>query len=102
MARCLSDAIKRASMDANEAGKPCDLRFGTVVNVSPLKVKITDTFTLPQSLLVVPKSLTNHTMQIQIDGETKNITVYNALNAGEQVALVRQHGGRSYLIVDRI
>ena len=102
MARCLSDAIKRASQDANEAGKPCDLRFGTVVSVSPLKVKITDTFTLPQSLLVVPKSLTNYMTQITIDGVTKNITVYNELKVNDKVALVRQHGGRSYLIVDKI
>ena len=124
MARCLSDAIKRASLDASEAGKPCDLRFGTVVSVTPLKVKITDTFTLPESLLIVPQHLTDYTVPVvtdwttsnssggsgessfslhnhKIDG-TKTMTICNALKVNDQVALIRQHGGRSYLIIDRI
>ena len=86
MATGLIDIIKRASLDAIENAQLCDLRYGTVTSVSPLKVQITNQFTIPASLLVVPKRLKSE----------------DPLKKSDKVALIRQKGGRSYFILDKI
>lgn len=102
MSTGLIEIIKRAAMDAVENTQMCDLRYGKVVSTSPLKIQITNQFTIPQSLLIVPKQLTNYTVNITLDGETKTMTINNALNIGDKVALLRKQGGQSYFILDRI
>lgn len=84
MATGLVKGIKQAALDAMETGQPCDWRTGIVTSVSPLKVQITQQFILPQSVLVVP------------------IRLKSDLNAGDKVVLLRQKGGQSYLILDKI
>lgn len=73
MATGLIDIMKRASMDAMDANQMCDLRFGTVVGVSPLKVQITNQFTIPESLLIVPKGLTDFTVSVSMDWSTNSV-----------------------------
>lgn len=111
MASGLIDIMKRAAMDAIDAKQMCDLRYGTVVNVSPLKVQVTNLFTIPESLLIVPERLTDHKVQVTVNWETesdeairgkKTMTVHNALRVGDKVALLRKQGGQSYFILDRI
>lgn len=114
MATGLIDIMKRASLDAMEANQTCDLRFGTVVSTSPLKVQITNQFTIPQSLLIVPEHLTKRTMPVAIELDPKQtstdvsgignrlITIDNSLKVGDKVALLRKTGGQSYYILDRI
>jgi hypothetical protein len=84
MSTGLIKVIKQASIDAMETGQPCDWRTGVVTSVSPLKVQITPQFILPSSVIVVPLRLKND------------------LNKGDKVALLRQKGGQSYLILDKI
>ena len=102
MASGLVGAVKKAALDAIENAQMCDLRYGTVVSISPLKVKVTSQFTIPSSLLIVPKHLTNHKVSATIEGETKTITLNCALKIGDKVALLRKQGGQSYFILDRI
>lgn len=148
MATGLIEIMKRASLDAMDANQMCDLRFGTVVSSSPLKVQITNQFTIPESLLIVPKGLTDYTVSVSMDWTTesvpshshsysgntgsetagtnhthsysgttgeagshshklvgskdKTITIHNALQVGDKVALLRKTGGQSYYILDRI
>lgn len=102
MATGLIEIIKRASLDALNNQQMADLRYGTVISVNPLKVQITNQFTLPNSLLVVPKHLTDYEVDITIDDEDKKITIKNALKIGDKVALLRKQGGQSYFILDKI
>ena len=139
MSTGLIDVMKRASLDAIDNAQMCDLRYGKVVSTSPLKVQITNLFTIPEALLVVPEYLTNHRVECtysipgaSLSGKTavsedlKNeddplakhthtvtvsnedrtvttmVTVNNALKVGDKVALLRQQGGQSYFILDRI
>ena len=74
MGRSLSAGIKRAAMDAADNAQLCDLRFGTVVSTSPLKVKITNLLTLPESVLIVPRHLTDYEVDVTIDWNTENHT----------------------------
>lgn len=115
MATGLIDVIKRASLDAMTNAQMCDLRFGKVVSVNPLKVQVTDQFTIPESLLIVPQNLTDYDVDVKIDwatgsadnhthkvSGTKTMTIKNALKVGDKVALLRKTGGQSYFILDRI
>lgn len=112
MSTGLLDIIKRASLDAADNAQLCDLRFGTVVSVSPLKVQITSQFILPSSLLIVPQHLTDYSVNVSMNWTTddeaatlsgdKTMTIHNGLRIGERVALLRKQGGQSYFILDRI
>ena len=94
--------IKQAALDAIDSSQPTDLRFGTVVSVSPLKVQVSNQLTLPSASLIVPQHLTNHYVNVTIDGDAKTMLVYGALTVGNKVALLRKQGGQSYFILDRI
>lgn len=124
MATGLIELIKRASLDAIDANQMCDLRYGTVTSVSPLKVRVTNQFTIPQSLLIVPEHLTDHDVSVTVSWNTdsksggsgedsfashnhavsgkKSMRVHGALKKGDKVALLRKTGGQSYFILDRI
>ena len=130
MSTGLVEIIKRASLDAVENSKPCDLRFGTVISTSPLKVQVTNQFTIPESILIVPMHLTDYETELSFDDSSvrqkyedwtvdeselintgkiaftakikHKITVYNALKVGDKVALLRKVGGQFYYILDRL
>ena len=69
MSSGLIEIIKQASMDAMDNAQMCDLRYGTVASVNPLKVQVTNVFTIPKALLIVPKHLTDYEVTMLIDGE---------------------------------
>lgn len=96
--------VKQAAWETINNAQMCDLRYGTVVGVSPLKVQITNQFTIPASLLIVPKHLTNYEIDVtdKSTNEKKTIIIHDALKVGDKVALLRQQGGQSYFILDRI
>lgn len=115
MASGLIEIIKRASLDAMNNAQMCDLRFGTVTSINPLKVQVTNQFTIPESLLIVPQRLTNYSITVDVDWTTdgtgghshkiegdRTMMIYNALKVGDKVALLRKTGGQSYFILDRI
>ena len=128
----LIDIMKRAARDENENSQPTDLRTGTVVSTSPLKVQITNVFTVPESMLIVPKHLTDYEIEISLKSDygwitqdtqngtalsptlsshnhkhditqsKKKVFIHNALKTGDKVALIRKKGGQSFYILDRI
>lgn len=120
----LIDIMKRAAKDMYDNEQPTDLRFGTVVSEKPLKIQVTNLFTIPQAMLVVPKHLTDYEVEVTVDWSTENksggsgdsafashnhnvtgkkkIKVHNALKNGDKVALIRKHGGQSFYVLDRI
>ena len=73
MASGLIEIMKRAALDAMDSNQMCDLRFGTVTSTSPLKVQVTNQFTIPESLLIVPKSLTDYTVTVSMDWNTSSV-----------------------------
>ena len=119
MATGLVNVIKNAAMDAMHNAQMCDLRFGKVISTVPLKVQVTNQFTIPESLLVVPEHLTNYELEVTTNGygwiteeeqshkhELKQIKqklkIHGELEVGDRVALLRATGGQSYYILDRI
>lgn len=128
MSSGLVDIMKRASQDVMDNNQLCDLRFGKVISVTPLKVQVTNLFTIPESLLIVPQHLTDYELKVttagydwKTDNESggsgedsfeshnhtirqseKTLKVHGALKVGDKVALLRKQGGQSYFILDRL
>ena len=124
MSTGLIDIMKRAALDAIDNAQTCDLRYGKVISIAPLRVQITNQFTLPEALLVVPQHLTDYTVDVTVSWNTENksggsgesafsshnhgvtgkktMTVHNGLKVDDRVALLRKQGGQSYFILDRI
>lgn len=70
MATGIIDIIKRASLDAVDNAQMCDIRYGTVTSVKPLKVYVTNNFTIPEKLLIVPEHLTDYQVEFTFDNES--------------------------------
>lgn len=119
MASGLIDVMKRASMEAMENAQMSDLRYGKVTSEKPLKVYVTNLFTIPESMLVVPEHLTDYEIEITTDGygwvteeeqshkhdikqKKRKLKIHGALKVGDKVALLRKQGGQSYFILDRL
>lgn len=94
--------MRQISMQAVEAGKPCDVVLGTIVSASPMRVQIDQKTSLTGVQLIVPRYLTDHTEKMSIPGlGSVSVIVENALKAGDQVILLQKRGAQQYLIVDR-
>ena len=126
MATGMVKIMKQAAMDVVDNAQMCDLRYGTVISTSPLKVQVTNQFTIPSSLLIVPQHLTDYTVGVSFSWNTESksggggdaafashdhavvssnnrvMTIHNGLKVGDKVALLRKQGGQSYFILDRI
>ena len=120
MSTGLVNLIKQIAVDAVDNSKIPDLRFGTVMSESPLKVRVTNQFIIPESMLIIPQHLTDYEVKVTIDltyeWETqdesehnhdiminqKKMKIHNKLKTGDKVALLRKQGGQSYFILDRL
>lgn len=90
-----------------EASKPSqgqvtDLLYGKVTSTNPLKVSVDNRFELPSSFLILTSLVTNHTVNMTVDGETKPYEVNLGLEVGEAVILLRVHNGQKFIIIDRV
>lgn len=89
----LVKAIKNIAMDAVDNSTPMDLKFGIVVEddskeepKDPFKIKVSHNLHLPYNALIIPRRITE-------DG---------GLQLNDKVALLRQQGGNSYYVLDRL
>ena len=71
MSSGLIPLIKQVAIDAMDNNQMCDLRFGKVVSENPLKIKVTDNFTIPEELLIVPRHLTDYTVRVNFSWESE-------------------------------
>ncbi len=114
------ELVKKAAVDAVEAGKPVSLLFGTVVSAAPLAVNISQKMTLGEANLVLSQNVTRRTVDAAADFETEpaltggeqehrhtvqgvlQVVVNKPLAAGERVILARMQGGKKFIILDRL
>lgn len=101
-AKDLVRAVQQVSNGANEAGYPADMMSGTVIAASPLKIKVEQRFDISRAQLIVPEHLTDHTVDVELDGVKRKMKIYSGLKTGQQVALIRQQGGQKFLVTDRV
>lgn len=72
--------IKQAAIEAVEAANPVRIRKGSVVDASPLKIKVSQKITLTKEQIVTCKDI----------GPVKQ---------GDTVILLQQQGGQEYIIL---
>ena len=119
------EIIKRAAVDADEQAQPCDLLFGTVTSVSPLKIRVEQKMELGEAQLILTRNVSDY--KVKIEGRNVQsffftndqggtaivepphihalgeleIEIKNALKEGERVVLLKQRGGQKFLVLDR-
>lgn len=120
----LVEAMKRAALDAQESVKPVNIYFGEVTASAPLKIAIEQKMTLGEEQLILTRNVTDYKLEIELQWPTdtgvledetrmeplhfhhitgKNtLLVRNALEAGDEVILIRQQEGQKFIVVDRI
>lgn len=81
----LTQAIKKAAMDAVRASKPCDFLIGTITSVSPLKIKISQKVTLEGDFFDVTETFDKKTHK-----------------TGDKVVLIQGMGAQRYLVIDKV
>ncbi len=123
----LVDTLKRAAVEAVEAGKPVNVYFGEVVSASPLKINVEQKMILGEKQLILSRNVTDFKTKITA-GNIKNyyytgdvnsgtapvspshvhavgtieVTIHNGLAVGDEVILIRQQEGQRFIVVDRI
>ena len=129
------EIIKRSAVEAVRAEKPCQIMFGTVTNISPLKIQVEQRLILTEKRLILTKAVLDHEVDIEVNHYTvnddfldtthshsnpdaginsfdshhkhqyqgrKKIKIFNGLQVGEKVILIRLQGGQRYVVLDRI
>lgn len=81
------ELIKKAAIDAVEAMQPCQIVFGKITSLSPLKISIDQKLTLTTAQLAFTQTGRNFINAQQ--------------TAGAKVAMLRQKGGQMYLVLDK-
>lgn len=117
--------IKAIALRAIENEKPVTLQYGTVESVSPLTIRIDAKTLLQEDELVLSHMVKDHSVDITLSHQTeaeeliemlstdykkhkhyykgrKRITMHYGLAMGERVVLLREQGGQSFYVLDRI
>ena len=120
------EVVKKAAVEAVEAGKPVNLLFGEVISASPLKIQVDQKAIYTEKMLVLTRNMTvsHRTVVIShghpvVDTYTgggsatpvdhnhpikgrKKFKVHNALVVGDWVVLARMQKGKKFVVLDRI
>lgn len=116
--------VKRAAVEAVNAGKPFAFHLGKVTSTAPLKVQVDQKFEVTAAQLILTNAVRDYTVRMTVDHETENTSggsgdasfashkhayvgtkayrVHLALKVGEQVLLLRTDGGQKFIILDRV
>ena len=101
------EVVKRAAVEAVEAGKPVVLLFGQVISDAPLKIQVTDYevdmtvshITLNRAGGSGDPAFASHNHDYK---GRKKFKVHNALVKGDEVVLARVQKGKRYVVLDRV
>ena len=118
------EVVKRAAVEAVEAGKPGNILFGTVLSASPLKIQVDQKSIYTSKMLILTRNVTdfevdmtvNHTTADTVGGSgaasyeahkhadvgKKAFKVHTALKAGKTVLLIRVQQGKKFVVIDRV
>lgn len=116
--------MKKAALDVVDASKPTAIRFGKVISINPLKIKIEQKITLTEQFLILTRNVKDYKVQMTVDHVTENksggsgdasfashnheykgkkeFTVHNGLIVGDEVVMIQMQGGQKYIVIDRL
>ena len=68
------EVVKRAAVEAVEAGKPVHLLFGQVISAAPLKIQVDQKAIYTEKMLVLTRNVTDFEMDVTVSHKTEIIT----------------------------
>lgn len=105
------DIIKQLALDAVDLGSAADFCTGTVVSAAPLCIRLEEGLELTEPFLRLAEAVTDWeetgTGWLWRENQERQFYHYHfrhdrALQAGEDVALLRGAGGQQYLVLCRL
>jgi len=109
------ELIKMAALGAVNESKPASIVFGTVVDVTPLKINIEQRLTLNAAQLILTSNVKDYDADMTVEHFTeqtnehahaytgrKTFRVHNGLAVGEQVIMLQMQGGQKYIVLDKV
>lgn len=97
----LAETIKMLAQQQNDGTYPTSVLFGTVKAINPLKVQI-DSKIIIEDFFVVSERLTKHEVEVERQTYKEKMVIDNSLKVDDKVIVLRQQGGKKYIILDRI
>lgn len=94
--------LNRQSTESNATSYPLTMMYGTVISTSPLKINVEQKMVLDASFLTLTRNVTNYSTSVVIDGQTRTVTIPNALKNGDTVVLLREQGGQKFVVMDKV
>lgn len=68
------ELVKKAAVEAVEAGKPVNLLFGQVISASPLKIQVDQKSIYTEKMLVLTRNVTDYEVDMSVSHQTVAIT----------------------------
>lgn len=115
--------MKNSSKNVFDSSKPCDIVYGTVESIAPLKIRVDQKLLLEQEQLKLTRMVLDYEVEMTVDHVTedksggsgdasfeshnhayrgrKKFLVHNGLVEGDFVTMIRAHGGQQYLVIDK-
>lgn len=124
----LLNAMKKVSASVIKEMQPSSFVIGKVISEKPLKIQLDQKIILSKEQIILARNVTDFEIDVEMtwktedkahnhiykDGVTENNThkhvvkgkkklkIFNGLRSGEIVAMIMQHGGQQFLVVDRV
>lgn len=94
--------IQKLVLGVLNAQKLATVIYGNVLRVDPLEVQIDQKLTLKEEQLKLTRAVMDYEVEMGVNGGPEQIyKIYNGLNTGDKVTMIRVHGGQQYLIIDK-
>lgn len=102
MSRSMVQLIKQISDEANAAGMPVHLMFGTVTSTSPLSINVEQKLELTSEFLILTNAVKDHDVYMTVDHETEESDGLNADHSHTTSAEVEEGGASVSISEEKI
>lgn len=124
MSRPITPVLQELMRNSMDADKPTDIVMGEVMSINPLEIKVEQQEILPAAFFLLTKAVLDHYVDIEVNHVTelrsggsgdsayaphdhdyigrKKIMIYNGLQIGEKVLLLKRRGGQEFVVLDRV
>lgn len=109
------DYIKHICFELINSLDFSDFVIGKVISTNPIQIKISDKVILNENQIILTRNVSDFVTEqtqnpenytdVSNDNDYKKrikVTTYNRLEAGEMVAIIKDHSGQRFLVIDRV
>ncbi|MEY8339072.1 DUF2577 domain-containing protein [Lachnospiraceae bacterium 62-35] len=97
----LIDILNSISQQNQNAQKPADVAFGTVVSTAPLSIQVDGSIQpIPSTALILTAAVTARRVNVQ-GGSGGTVLVNEGLSAGDKVIMLRVSKGNRYIVLSK-